>query len=135
VAIIRRGRIVALEEIASLLAHRKRRVELRLRPGASLPDLGAIPGVSGVAVHDGLVTCQLEGDVEPFVRVLGGLAVRDVTIEPAHLEEAFLEFYEGEDPPNGDRDTEVAAVVAGPAAGPPRPPAGPPAGRDGVSGR
>jgi ABC-2 type transport system ATP-binding protein len=131
VAIIRRGRIVALEEIGSLLAHRKRRVELRLRPGASLPDLGAIPGVSGVAVHDGLVTCQLEGDVEPFVRVLGGLAVRDVTIEPAHLEEAFLEFYEGEDLPNGDRDAEVA-VVAGSAAGAT---AGPAVGRDATSGR
>ncbi|MGZ8501664.1 MAG: hypothetical protein ACXWW6_02300 [Candidatus Limnocylindrales bacterium] len=55
-----------------------------------------MPGVSGIVLHDGLLTCQLEGDVGPFLAAIAGLPVTDLTIEPAHLEEAFLEFYEGD---------------------------------------
>jgi ABC-2 type transport system ATP-binding protein len=94
VAIIRRGRLVALEDVGSLLARRKRNIEMRLTGPA--PPLDGVPGVSGVAVADGLVTCQLEGDVGPFLRAIAGFAISDLTIEPAHLEEAFLEFYADE---------------------------------------
>ena len=91
VAIIRRGRLVALQEIGQLLDSRKRHVEMRLTGPA--PSLAGVPGVSGIHVTDGLVTCQLEGDVRPFLAAIDGAAIRDLTIEPAHLEEAFLEYY------------------------------------------
>jgi ABC-2 type transport system ATP-binding protein len=93
VAIIRAGRLVALEDVTALLARRKRHVELRVH--GPLPDLAGVPGVSAVSGHDGLLTCQLEGDVGPFLAAISRVAVADLTIEPAHLEEAFLEFYEG----------------------------------------
>jgi ABC-2 type transport system ATP-binding protein len=108
VAIIRAGRIVALEDVIALLARRRRHVELRI-PGR-LPDLSRVPGVSGISAHDGLLTCQLEGDVGPFLAAIAGLPVADLTIEPAHLEEAFLEFYESDDrEPDGPRDRSAAA--------------------------
>jgi len=94
VAIIRLGRLVALEDVPALLARRKRNVELRL--GGPPPVLDGVPGVSDVAVGDGWLTCRLEGDVGPFLAAIGGSAVRDMTIEPARLEEAFLEFYESD---------------------------------------
>ena len=109
VAIIRAGRLVALEDVAALLARRKRHVELRVR--GPLPDLAAVPGVSSVAVHDGLLTCQLDGDVGPFLHALSGAAVIDLTIEPAHLEEAFLEFYEDAGDGVGDANGSTAAGV------------------------
>jgi hypothetical protein len=59
--------------------------------------------VSEVAVRDGLVTCALEGDVGPFLAAIRGAQIRDLTIEPARLEEAFLEYY---------ADEIVAPVVA-----------------------
>jgi len=93
VAIIRSGRLVALEDVTALLARRKRHVELRVR--GRPPDLSLVPGVSGIAVHDSLLSCQLEGEVGPFLSAIAGVPVVDLTIEPAHLEEAFLEFYEG----------------------------------------
>jgi ABC-2 type transport system ATP-binding protein len=102
VAIIRSGRLVALEDVGALLAHRKRHVELRVR--GDVPDLDRVAGVSGVVARDGLVTFSLEGDIAPFVRALGGLDVADLTIEPARLEEAFLEFYEGETGTGGGSD-------------------------------
>jgi ABC-2 type transport system ATP-binding protein len=92
VAIIRQGRLVALEEIGRLLARRKRNVEMRLSGPA--PRFDGVAGVSGVETTDGLLTCHLEGDVGPFLAAIAGAAITDLTIEPAHLEEAFLEFYE-----------------------------------------
>jgi ABC-2 type transport system ATP-binding protein len=95
VAIIRRGRLVALENVEALLARRKRNVEMRVEGPA--PSLEGVAGVSAVAVKpDGLVTCHLEGDVAPFLAALRDVRVIDLTIEPAHLEEAFLELYRNE---------------------------------------
>jgi hypothetical protein len=56
--------------------------------------LAGIPGVSGVVVADGHLRCQLHGDVRPFLAAIAGSPVTDLTIEPARLEEAFLELYE-----------------------------------------
>jgi ABC-2 type transport system ATP-binding protein len=94
VAIIRLGRLVALEDVPELLARRKRNVELRL--DGSPPSLDGIPGVSDVEVGAGWLTCRLEGDVGPFLAAIAGCAIHDMTIEPARLEEAFLEFYESD---------------------------------------
>ncbi len=96
VAIVRAGRLVALEDVARLLERRKRRVEIRLAGPA--PDLAAVPGVSEVAVSDdGWLTCALEGDPRPFLAALDVAAIADLTIEPARLEDAFLELYVGEE--------------------------------------
>ena len=91
VAIVRRGRLVALEDIGSLLARRKRNVEMRV--SGVPPNLTGVPGVSDVLVTDGMVRCRLEGDVAPFLAAIAGHDIHDLTIEPARLEEAFLEFY------------------------------------------
>src|SRR5947199_2104378 len=85
VAIVRRGRLVALEDVARLLERRKRNVELRVADG-DLPRLEGVPGVSAIArTADGRLTCQLEGDVGPFLAALAGHSIVDLTIEPAHL--------------------------------------------------
>ena len=95
VAIVRRGRLVALEDVEALLARRKRNVEMRVE--GPLPSLEGVQGVSAVGVKpDGLVTCHLEGEVGPFLAALRDVHVVDLTIEPAHLEEAFLELYHDE---------------------------------------
>jgi ABC-2 type transport system ATP-binding protein len=99
VAIVRGGRLVAFEEIPALLARRKRNVEMRLV--GPPPTLDGVPGVSEVRVADGRLTCRLEGDVGPFLSAIAGAPIADLTIEPARLEEAFLEFYEPEDAPAG----------------------------------
>ena len=91
VAIVRRGRLVALEDIPTLLARRKRNVEMRL--DGTAPDLGRVAGVSDVETGDGWLRCRLEGDVGPFLAAIAGHRIHDLTIEPARLEEAFLEFY------------------------------------------
>jgi ABC-2 type transport system ATP-binding protein len=109
VAIIRRGWLVALEEVAKLLDRRKRNVEMRL--SGPPPRLEGVPGVSGLAVADGRVTLHLEGDMGPFLRAIQGAPITDLTIEPAHLEEAFLEYYADADP-GATEDGESSRPVA-----------------------
>ncbi|MCY7419964.1 MAG: ABC transporter ATP-binding protein [Chloroflexi bacterium] len=91
VAIIRRGKLVAMSSVGTLLARRRRHVEARI--DSAMPDLTGVPGVSAVDIQDGVLRCDLEGDVGPFLAVLSAATVRDLTIEPARLEEAFLEYY------------------------------------------
>lgn len=98
VAIIRKGQLVALSDVETLLARRKRHVEIRLE--GDPPHLEGVPGISDVRVRNGsLVTCQLDGDVGPFLAALQGTRVHDLLIEPARLEEAFLEYYEQDERP------------------------------------
>ena len=92
VAIIRQGHLVALEEMAGLLARRKRHVNLRVHGPA--PRLDGVPGVSGVEAAEGRLTCRVEGDLRPFLAAIASAPIVDLTIEPARLEEAFLEFYD-----------------------------------------
>jgi ABC-2 type transport system ATP-binding protein len=91
VAIVRHGRLVALEDVGSLLARRKRNVEIQFDGEA--PALDGLTGVSDVRVTGDRLTCRLEGDVAPFLRAIAATHVRDLTIEPARLEDAFLEYY------------------------------------------
>ncbi len=91
VAIIRRGRLMALHDVEELLARRKRRIQLRWRGGP--PDLSTVPGLTDVSVDGERIGATLLGDVAPFVRAVASPALLDLTIEPATLEEAFLEYY------------------------------------------
>ena len=107
VAIVRAGRLVALEDVGELVARRRRSVTARL--GGPAPDLADVAGVSEVEVTGGVLTCALAGDPGPFLEALRGVALADLVIEPARLEDAFLELYEGE----AADEAEQAAADAG----------------------
>jgi len=95
VAIIRSGHLMALQNVDDLLARRKRKVQLRWRGAA--PDLTGVPGLADVQVDGTRLTATLLGDVSGFVRAIASPSLEDLTIEPARLEEAFLEYYAGDE--------------------------------------
>jgi ABC-2 type transport system ATP-binding protein len=95
VAIIRSGHLMALQDVDELLARRKRKVELRWRGVA--PDLAGIPGLADIEVDGDRMRATLLGDVSGFVRAIASPSLEDLTIEPARLEEAFLEYYAGDE--------------------------------------
>ncbi|MBX3031775.1 MAG: ABC transporter ATP-binding protein [Chloroflexi bacterium] len=110
VAIIRGGRLVAASSVEQLLARRRRHVELRT--DGDVPDLRGVPGLSVTEVRPGLLRAELEGDVGPLLAAIAGWPVRDLLIEPARLEEAFLELYSPDAPatlPGGPPDPRAGA--------------------------
>ena len=101
VAIIRSGHLMALQNVDELLARRKKKVELRWRGAA--PDLAGIPGLADVEVNGDRMRATLQGDVSGFVRAIASPSLEDLTIEPARLEEAFLEYYAGDEASEEER--------------------------------
>ena len=91
VAIIRHGNLMAVHEVRELLARRRRKVSIQWRGAA--PDAATIPGLADVVVDGDRLFATLHGDVSEFVRAVASPSLRDLTIEPASLEEAFLEYY------------------------------------------
>jgi ABC-2 type transport system ATP-binding protein len=91
VAIIRHGNLMAVHEVRELLARRRRKVSIQWRGAA--PDATTIPGLADVVVDGDRLFATLHGDVSEFVRAVASPSLRDLTIEPASLEEAFLEYY------------------------------------------
>ncbi|MEX1072560.1 MAG: ABC transporter ATP-binding protein [Chloroflexota bacterium] len=95
VAIIRAGHLMALQHVDELLARRKRKVSLRWR--GSAPDLSELPGLADVVTSGDRIEATLLGEVAGFVRAIASPNLEDLTIEPARLEEAFLEYYAGDE--------------------------------------
>ena len=96
VAIIRAGRLVALERVGALLARRRRHVEARLDAPAPalIAALAGLPGITSLEARDDRLAVGLDGDVVALLRLLEGVPLADLTIEPARLEDAFLELYD-----------------------------------------
>ena len=93
--------LMALEDVGALLRRRRRHVQLRFVPGSPEIDLSWVPGLADVVRKGDLLTCTLQGEVAPFLRAIAPAAVADLTLEPARLEEAFLEYYAGPEEDDG----------------------------------
>lgn len=100
VALIRRGRLVAVSPIATLRASQERRVIVQLAAAApadaeqllaQAPTVAALqqlaPGLWQFAVRD----------VNGVLAVLAGLPVSDLTVEPPSLEQLFMQYYRREE--------------------------------------
>ena len=100
VAIVRSGRLVALESVSGLVARRRRQVEVRLNlPAPNLAAaLAGMAGGSALEAREDRLTFGLDGDVAPLLRLLEGAPLADLTIEPGRLEDVFLALYD-ETPP------------------------------------
>ncbi|HET7120904.1 MAG TPA: ABC transporter ATP-binding protein [Solirubrobacterales bacterium] len=98
VAIVRAGRLIAVERIADLLGKARRHFTVELRDPAGLEKLRALPGVEGLEVDDGRVSFSVAGDLDAVVRELAGHHVVDLEATHPSLEEVFLGYYHEEQP-------------------------------------
>lgn len=96
VAIIRRGELVAVEDVAGLRA--LRRVVLLLDADADAEFFAALPGAHDVAVHGPRVELSFDGELGALLDAAARrYRIVDLTAHDADLEEVFLAFYENED--------------------------------------
>lgn len=100
VAILRDGRIIAVESVSGLREGAVRRVRFTAN-GITAHDAGAllagVPGVGHVEVltTDGSITLSatVEGAIQPLVRALGTLELTDLVLAEPDLEESVLKMY------------------------------------------
>jgi ABC-2 type transport system ATP-binding protein len=94
VAIIREGRLVKTATVAALVGDHTRSVNLMLaRPAPE----GAftLPGVTVLSSTGQDVHLMVRGDVNPLLRSLAGLEVRDIAITTPDVEDLFFRYYDG----------------------------------------
>ncbi len=91
VGILRQGKLVEIGTLAELRHLSALTVEATF--DGSVPDLSAVPGVTGVTVNGRVVHCQVRGPVEPLLRVLAAAGVTQLLSREPSLEELFLAQY------------------------------------------
>jgi ABC-2 type transport system ATP-binding protein len=91
VGILRNGVLVDMGTLAELRHLSSLTVEATF--DGSVPDLTRVPGVSGVVVNGRVVRCQVEGAVEPLLKVLANSGVHELLSREPSLEELFLAHY------------------------------------------
>jgi ABC-2 type transport system ATP-binding protein len=91
VAVVREGRVLAIEDVAALRARAVRRV--RVSFAAAPPELPAIEGVQQLVRGERTIELVFGGAPAPLLEALARATPLDVTIEEPSLDELFLRYY------------------------------------------
>lgn len=103
IAIVREGRLIAIEEVDSLKRHKRRPMEVTFASEIDMTIIEALTerGVELLSSGEAFVELSVpEGSVDDIIKVLARLPVADLVFPEATLEEAFMSLYENAK--NGD---------------------------------
>ena len=97
VAMIKDGRLFAVERIDDLLARAPKLVSAVFE-GAdpALDALAGVPGVEHVEIRENSVLMRVSGIVDPLVKELARHSLKDLEIQRPSLEQTFVEMYESD---------------------------------------
>jgi ABC-2 type transport system ATP-binding protein len=93
VAIVRDGRLAAVEQVESLGRRAIRTVEIHFDDPVGAAEFSALPGVSDVVVSGPILRCTVNGRLDPLVKAAARHEVVDLLSAEPDLEETFLSFY------------------------------------------
>jgi len=94
VGIIRHGKLIAVEAVASLRSKGIRTVELFFDSPVDAAVFEPLPGVGDVTVQNHHVTLSFSGQMETLLRVVTErYTLLDISTQEADLEEIFLTYY------------------------------------------
>ncbi len=96
VAIVRAGKIVAMERVETLRRTLVRRLRVRFTSAAPA-GLDTIPGVTRVSARDREAELFVQGDLNPLLRRLAAEEIEDVAFPEPELEDIFMAHYRGSD--------------------------------------
>jgi beta-exotoxin I transport system ATP-binding protein len=99
VGIIRDGRLIDISTVHALLAGHWRSVNLVLAEPAP-PGTFDLPNVQVVSASARDIHLMIEGDVNPLIRRIAQLDVRDIAVTTPDIEDIFLRFYEHDGEPD-----------------------------------
>ena len=96
VGILRKGRLVAVEPVASLKGRSGRHVEVSFAGEAPPPSACAAAGVRELRREHATVEFELGGEIDPLLKALAPYHVLDLRTEQATLDEILFHYYEKE---------------------------------------
>ncbi len=91
VGILRDGKLVEMGSLAEMRHLSALTVEATF--AGTVPDLSGVPGVTSVEADGRFVRCQVQGPVEPLLKVLAAAGVTKLLSREPSLEELFLALY------------------------------------------
>ena len=93
VAIIRAGRLLIAESLATLREKARHTVEVRFASAPPPDAFAGVPGIRDVRLEGPVLRCTMQGVVDPLVKTFGRYTVTDLNSREADLEETFLALY------------------------------------------
>jgi ABC-2 type transport system ATP-binding protein len=98
VAILRRGRLVVVDQLESLRAVAVQRLEIEFAGGAPAAEaIRALPGVREASLDGSHLVVAFEGSADPIVKAVAAHEVRSIRSRTDDLEEIFLRYYRDEE--------------------------------------
>jgi ABC-2 type transport system ATP-binding protein len=97
VAIIREGRLIAIDTVAGLRERAVRDVRITFADRVPLTDFEGLPDVDGARVEGRVLQCRVTGSPDALIKAAAGHTVVDLLSQEPDLEELFLAYYQGHD--------------------------------------
>jgi ABC-2 type transport system ATP-binding protein len=97
VAIVREGRLAAVEDVAEMRGRSYHRVAIEFADPVDTAELAAIPGVTDLRVDGRRVSFRARGDLDAIVKATARHTVVDMELVEPTLEEMFLTYYAAEE--------------------------------------
>jgi ABC-2 type transport system ATP-binding protein len=104
VGIVRGGRLVAVENVASLREKAMRRVEFHFDAPVPREAFEGLPGVRDLRVEGASVRCTIDGRPDALIKAAAGFTVVHMVSAEPDLEEIFLAYYSEEEKHHGVPD-------------------------------
>lgn len=95
VAVLRKGRLVEIGTLEELRHLSALTVEATFK--SAPPDISRIKGVTNVEIHDVHLRCNINGDIEPLMKIIVAAHPTSLLSRKPSLEELFLALYDGEE--------------------------------------
>ncbi|HEX2621692.1 MAG TPA: ABC transporter ATP-binding protein [Phototrophicaceae bacterium] len=95
VAILRGGKLQAIETVTRLTHVDFKRITIEFREPAQTGNLANLPGISELESSGNILNLRLSGDFDPLLRAIQSQYVVSLKVAEPTLEEIFLTFYGG----------------------------------------
>ncbi len=93
VGIIREGKLITVENVATLKARALRRLEIHFGGPVPQEKFARLAGVRDVTVEDGILHCTVVGSLDAVIKAAAQFEVLNVISKEPSLEEIFLTYY------------------------------------------
>jgi len=93
VAIIKEGKIVKIEKISSLIENNTKRFKLETETKPN-EKFFKMDGITDLTVNENFVSFLYHGHIDPIIKKIAGLDLKNMWIEEPDLEEIFLHYYQ-----------------------------------------